>query len=250
MRHTPDIVRRNWNTLIEGVARRKDPNVTKWYGVILSAYAEDHRRYHTLDHIAFMLEHFERHRDQFSDEKQVLAAIFFHDIVYQTFTTDEGGQRVPLPPAHNEKKSARIARMALSEMGFDRAFCKRVADLINATASHHLDDDKDFDKALFLDIDMVILGSSQDEYKQYSKNVRAEYAAFDDHLFYKGRMLGFIQPTLENPPIFKTKLYQDLYEVQAGRNLLAEQSRITTWLYQNGHKAALAPKPKSYNDQK
>jgi predicted metal-dependent HD superfamily phosphohydrolase len=241
----PEIIRRQWNNLIEGTARRKDADVTKWYGLLQSSYGEEHRTYHNLNHIAALLEDFERLQDQFENPKQVLAAIFFHDIIYQNSLKDRDGNISPLPPAYNEKKSARIARMALSEMGFDRDFCKRVAVMINATADHKLNNPNDRDLALFLDMDMAILGSDQQRYKRYVSEIRQEYNIYDDQLFYKGRLARFVIPTLQSPPIFQTKEFYDTHEIQARRNLLGEQKSIEQWLDQNGHKAALTLKPKS-----
>jgi predicted metal-dependent HD superfamily phosphohydrolase len=230
---THEIIRRNWNKLLDGVAQRKDPEATKWYGLLKSSYTEEHRAYHTLEHIAALLKEFEILEDQFEAPKTVLAAIFFHDIVYATAIKDADGNLTSVPAAQNEKKSARIARMALSDMGFDRAFAKRTAALINATAAHKCDDVHDKDMLLFLDMDMAILGANPQRYKEYCTQVRKEFFAYDDMSFMKGRLGYFVKPTMENPPIFKTKYYQEKLEQQARANLMQEARDLESMIAQN-----------------
>lgn len=217
-----EIIRRNWNKLLDGVVQRKDSEATKWYGLLKSAYTEQHRAYHTLEHIAAMLREYEMLEDKFSDPKAVLAAIFFHDIVYATAIKQADGSIAPVPPAQNEKKSARIARMALTDMGFDRLLVARCARLINATANHKAEDTRDKDMLLFLDMDMAILGAEPSRYKEYCAQLRREFFAYDEMSFTKGRLGLFVKPTMQNPPIFKTEYYQNRLEAQARANLMAE----------------------------
>lgn len=241
---TQDIIRRHWNELLDGTARRKDPAATKWYGVLHSAYNEAQRHYHTLDHVAAMLREYERLKHRLDNPKAFLAAIFFHDIVYRTALHEGGNSMLPVPAGQNETKSARIARMALAEMGFERSFCKNVAGMIKATADHKMPDDYDHDLALLLDADMAILGAKPESYKEYTRQIRQEYAAFDDITYHQGRLALFVRPTLAQLPIFKTKDFQSRYEQAARRNVLEEQKRITSWLAQNGADIHPALKPR------
>src|SRR5262245_49808450 len=48
---------------------------------ILSAYREPHRHYHTLDHIAVLLELLQRHTGPDNDADAVALAILLHDVV-------------------------------------------------------------------------------------------------------------------------------------------------------------------------
>ncbi|GEM_PF-1080998 len=213
-----DIILRNWNTLVkESGSQRKDPAPTKWLGLIRAAYSEPQRYYHTQRHLAEVLELFEINRRYVKDEAAVLAAIFFHDIVYRT----EAG----LAPAHNEKKSAQIAGMALDEMGFSQAFTRRVQEMIAATATHEADVSKDVDTALFLDMDMAILGAKPDRYREYSKQVRWEYVVYDDATFAQGRLQLFVLPTLEKG-VFLTPVFKDRYEAQALVNIQNERQEL------------------------
>lgn len=234
-----DQLTRHWYKLIDGVVKPKDLTSKKWYGLVHAAHSEEHRHYHTLMHLRELLTHFEVYEAQFQNPKRVLAAIFFHDIVYKT--------RRGLRPGYNEKKSAQIAEQALVEIGFDESFAKDVAMLIRHTADHKIDAANDPDGALFIDMDMAILGAERARYLEYSEQVQREYeGGYSAAEFCAGRLSRFVEPTLKAERIFHTATFQDAYEARARDNLRAEQKVLTDKLAQLTQAASfsLAKRPK------
>src|SRR2546423_14869877 len=104
--------------------------------------------------------------DDLRDPKSFEAAIWFHDGFYAPRRHD------------NEERSAELAASRLAGLlSPDRiAF---VVGMIRATADHHVSDGLDHarqrDCALFLDLDLSILGSTPDAFAAYEDAVRREY---------------------------------------------------------------------------
>src|SRR5262245_47446412 len=69
---------------------------------LLSRWAEPHRRYHTVEHLAFMLDVIERHIDLAENPDVVRLAAWFHDAVYDPRGSD------------NEERSVELARATLT----------------------------------------------------------------------------------------------------------------------------------------
>lgn len=53
----------------------------RWWDRIVSAYSEPHRKYHTLDHIYQMFQHYDLNKDSLTDRYACAYAIFFHEYV-------------------------------------------------------------------------------------------------------------------------------------------------------------------------
>src|SRR6056297_2730489 len=179
---------------------------------LLARHREKHRRYHSVDHVVWVL----RHVDELVAEEPVgdLAAIavaaFYHDAVYE-----------PEYPA-NERASARLARRDLSELGWDEAAVERVAEMIEAT--EHLaagTDDATGDTAVLLDADLAILGADPAGYSSYVAGVRSEYRHVDDDHWATGRAT-VLQGFLERPTIYRTATGIERWETHARANLTAE----------------------------
>lgn len=69
------------------------------------------------------------------------------------------------------------------------ALCEDVISLLKVAATNSTDEHKIEgcfgceDKHYFLDIDMAILGMGPEDYKKYTKHVRAEYDFLDDQTY-------------------------------------------------------------------
>src|SRR5262249_19226167 len=122
------------------------------------AYTASDRHYHGLAHIEAMLEMAQAHDAAFSDPDAVEAAIWFHDAIYDTRRHD------------NEEKSAALATERLAALA-SQARIGRIATMIRATAGHVLPElfetDAARDCALFLDIDLAVLGASPESFAEY-----------------------------------------------------------------------------------
>ena len=125
---------------------------------LINAYAQPWRRYHGQSHVTWLLDEAERRAELIADPAFVGYAIWFHDAVYKPGEAD------------NEKFSADWARTALAAKG---ALAERVARVIEMT-KHHERGEASGDEALFLDMDIAILGAPWEGYCRYAADIRAE----------------------------------------------------------------------------
>src|SRR5690348_8638750 len=94
---------------------------------LLARWSEPHRRYHTLDHLAFMLRIIDRYGDLVDDPDAVRLAAWFHDAVYDVHGAD------------NEERSALLWGTAAEALGVAADRAAEVARLIRLTAGHDVD---------------------------------------------------------------------------------------------------------------
>ena len=59
--------------------RMEKTTSSKWWEMIQSRYNETQRRYHTLDHLLEMFQHFDQHTNRLQEPDLVSLAIFFHE---------------------------------------------------------------------------------------------------------------------------------------------------------------------------
>ena len=69
-----------------------------------------------------------------------------------------------------------------------------------------------------MDIDLSILGQSEDRFDTYERQVREEYEWVTEDAFVAGR-LAILKLFLERPTIYSTPFFRTRYEAQARRNL-------------------------------
>lgn len=144
---------------------------------LLRRYSEPHRRYHTVDHLARVLEWIDRLKVGSHDLYSVRLAAWFHDAIYQL----KGAELT------NEEASARLANRELSRRGLEQEELNEISRLVRLTETHH-PGPNDKSGELLCDADLAILGSDREEYQRYRDDVRAEYPAVDDHDFAVGRL--------------------------------------------------------------
>jgi predicted metal-dependent HD superfamily phosphohydrolase len=176
---------------------------------LVRAYAEPHRHYHTLDHIADLLLLLEKH-DGASDADAVKLAILFHDAVYDPARQD------------NEAASANLAVKWLSVVGFSRPLLDKVERYILATqhgATPQAMEDADLD--MLLDLDLSVLAAPSDRYRAYAQAIRQEYAIVPDTLYRPGRR-RVLDEFLARPHIYRTERLRALWEASARANLSGE----------------------------
>jgi predicted metal-dependent HD superfamily phosphohydrolase len=204
-----DLVQRCW----VDVATRKGcagPAAVAVLDEILRAYREPHRHYHTLDHIAALLELQDRHTGAGNDRDAIALAILLHDLVYDPRRQD------------NEEVSASLAGGHLTGLGLPKALIVKVMHCILATRhgqGNPVDDDADI--ALLLDLDLSILAAPRDAYRAYALAVRREYAHVPDVLYRPGRR-RVLEGFLTRKHIFLTARLRPLWEAPARDNLAAE----------------------------
>ncbi len=181
---------------------------------LLSRHREKQRRYHTANHVVWVIRHIEElaaaeHVDHLDE---VVAAAFYHDAVYE-----------PTHPA-NERASARLARRDLATLGWSNERIERVAAMIEATA--HGDSPTPVgDTAVLLDADLAILGADPAAYSTYVASVRAEFRHVDDDAWRIGRG-SVVQEFVDRTAIYATATARGLWEQRARANLAAELAAL------------------------
>jgi predicted metal-dependent HD superfamily phosphohydrolase len=183
---------------------------------LVRAYAAPERHYHNLTHIEAMLDLLRSYEEALSDPQSVEVAIWFHDAVYDTRRHD------------NEEKSAELAADRLAGLlSPDRIAL--IARMIRATAGHHvpdgLNDAQRRDCALFLDMDLSILGSEPDVFAAYEEAVRREYGWVPDALWREGRK-KVLQGFLDRPAIYMSPQFHANHEAAARANLTRSLERL------------------------
>jgi predicted metal-dependent HD superfamily phosphohydrolase len=129
---------------------------------LLRRWREPHRRYHTEEHLAFVLEIIDAHADLAADADAVRLAAWFHDAVYDPRAGD------------NEERSAALSAD------------EEVRRLVRLTATHD-PAPGDRNGGLLCDADLAILAAPEDAYDRYARQVREEYRFVPDEPFRAGR---------------------------------------------------------------
>ena len=112
----------------------------------MRAYSEPHRHYHTLSHIADLLQLLDEHGG-IADGDAVTLAILFHDAVYDPARQD------------NEAASASLARERLTLLGFPQQLLAKVERYILATQhGASVPAAGDADLQVLLDLDLSVSG--------------------------------------------------------------------------------------------
>ncbi len=177
--------------------------------VLVQAYGEGRRAYHTLAHVLEVARQLEvaRALAPLSDLTSVFLAVLFHDAVYDATAKD------------NEARSAELLEETVRALDLGLP-TKRAKELVIATASHGtIDPGTDADLALFLDADMAILGAPIEAYDAYEAGVAYEYAeAYPGPLYRAGRA-AFLEKLLAKPRLFFTATFHRWLDASARANL-------------------------------
>jgi predicted metal-dependent HD superfamily phosphohydrolase len=180
-----------------------------------AAYAEPHRRYHTLEHIEACLALLGEVEGLDADDRVTLErAIWWHDAIYDPTRGD------------NEDLSADMAVRDLAALGVSAGDGAEVARLIRLTKGHTVDP-ADRLGALLVSIDLSILGAAPEAYDRYSQQIRQEYAFAPDDLYRAGRA-AVMRRFLEAPAIFPSPALANRFEAAARENIRREISRLET----------------------
>jgi predicted metal-dependent HD superfamily phosphohydrolase len=173
-------------------------------------YAEPHRRYHTLDHIAQLLAVLDPHLPGTTDPSALAFAAWLHDIVYDPRAAD------------NEERSAALAAELLDGFPISPATMARTGELILLTKTHSADD---ADGQLLIDADLSILGAETAAYDRYAAAIREEYAWVPEPAYRTGRS-AVLKSFLRRDAIFGTPALAARCEARARENLAREIDRL------------------------
>jgi len=182
------------------------------FAEMVQAYAEPHRFYHTARHILHCLAEFDAVRHFCHAPDLVEAALWFHDVVYDTTALD------------NEAQSARFSAKWLQQGNVSEAVSARISGLILSTKHDHIPADED--ARILCDIDIVILGASEIDFSAFEQAIRREYEWVPDDLYRTGRreiLAGF----LNRKTIYHTPYFIEKYEQRARENLKSACSALS-----------------------
>ncbi|MFB4271864.1 metal-dependent phosphohydrolase [Nonomuraea sp. GTA35] len=182
---------------------------------LIARWAEPHRRYHTLSHLAAVLTAIDQLGDQLGDEAGDLAAVrlaaWFHDAVYD-------GRA-----GWDEERSAQLAQSRLPRCGVPPGRVAEVARLVRLTAAHDTLQPGDRNGAVLCDADLAVLAGPG--YDDYTRAIRQEYAHVPDALFAQGRA-AVLRRLLATPALYRTPHARDLWEQRARANMAAELAAL------------------------
>lgn len=182
-----------------------------------AAYEAADRKYHNWLHITSLLADFHRLKDHWRHPEAVETAILWHDFVY-----------VALSPS-NEADSAEQMLERLKELAEPSVLADAHA-LIIATASHTVPNDMTaelaLDCALFLDMDMAILGADRAAFDQFDSAIREEFAIVPDEV-YRPRRAEVLAGFLARDDLYLTETFKRGHNKQARANLQRAISRLS-----------------------
>jgi predicted metal-dependent HD superfamily phosphohydrolase len=171
---------------------------------LVAAYTQPERAYHNLDHVRDCLAQLDGSRSLAEHALEVELGLWFHDVVYDTHTSD------------NEAQSAAWALTVLQNADVEPPVAARVSHLILAT--RHQAAPAGRDAALIVDIDLSILGRKPAEFDRYEANIRREYQWVPEPDFCEARA-RILETFLRRDRLYQTAAFQARYEAQARANL-------------------------------
>ncbi|GKZ00093.1 hypothetical protein MPSEU_000962700 [Mayamaea pseudoterrestris] len=195
--------------------------IETWYGRLWDLHTEPSRHYHTAVHLEEMLHYLAMLTDEgylsfMGDEQTILLSIFFHDAIYDPKS------------ACNEEDSAQLFETFANQAGFATTHAALVEDVsryILATKKHVLSADNPLSLALFLDLDMAVLGKQQSAYQTYATLIRREYG-FVDRNVYCTKRAKVLEAFLAQGLIYGTHVLGTAFETQARQNLQSEVAAL------------------------
>lgn len=173
------------------------------YTLLLAAYTEKHRAYHTVQHIVECLALLELVRDQLDDPIAIEMAIWFHDAIYDPKAAD------------NELRSAMLMQQYVQPI-WDEQRIQKIYNWIMATQQHQPSHDTDLN--YLLDIDLAILGSTTERFQSYEQQIQFEYAWVESAVYTEKRNV-VLKHFFDMQPLYQTTYFQDLLEFNAKKNL-------------------------------
>ena len=174
---------------------------------LMTLYQDKRRHYHTLEHVAALLQLCEKHLSLLGSRDVVRFSIWFHDAVFSPLSR------------HNEERSAQLAVQLLKPSSLPRPWLATIDRYIRATKHHPRSQDPDLQ--FLIDADLSILGADPETYQRYTQQVRQEYSIYPNFIYNRGRR-AFVQQMLAKVRIFQTDALAERYEAAAKKNLAHE----------------------------
>jgi len=192
--------------------------------LLRAGWSAPHRRYHTLEHLAEVLEALDvlvEADDLSADEARVARlAAWYHDLAYDPRSA----------PGSNEHRSATLARDHLHRLGVADQIVDLVEALVLMTVRHEVDaavpyaHQRVFDA--FHDADLWILSARRERYARYAAQVRQEYAHVPAGAFALGRS-AILSDLGGRPAIYRCRRATRSWEAPARTNIAQELAALS-----------------------
>lgn len=176
----------------------------KIHRMLLDAYREPQRHYHTLAHIEQCLGMFDACKSLANDADALELAVWFHDVIFEP------------DQAENERRSADLY-LELSQGVHDDGLRALVERLVMATL-HDGSSLQDHDACYMVDIDLSSFGLSWESFLEDSQNLRRESALLSDAEYYR-RKKDFQACLLAKERFYLSDYFAERLESQARSNL-------------------------------
>ncbi|MBP0493681.1 HD domain-containing protein [Pararoseomonas indoligenes] len=172
--------------------------------------AEPHRVYHAQSHVDSMLRGMAALPGPLAHAAAMELAIWYHDAIYEPAARD------------NEARSAALLRADLSGLVHPQVM-GIAAEMIRLTATHDLPPDLPenwrHDVALFLDLDLAILGAATADYDAYERGIAAEYEPIHGRDAYRTGRAAFLRTLLDRPRLFHSDRFHAALDEKARANI-------------------------------
>ena len=175
-------------------------------------YAEPHRAYHGQAHVDALLCGLGELGAAVASPAAAELAVWYHDAVYD-----------PAMPG-NEARSADLLRLEMAGLA-DPVQLDQAELMVRLTAAHALTpevpDAWRQDCALFLDLDMAVLGETPDVFAHYERGIAAEYVPVHGAAAYRTGRAAFLRGMLGRPRLFITDRFHAALDGPARANIAA-----------------------------
>ncbi|WP_062213335.1 HD domain-containing protein [Demequina oxidasica] len=186
---------------------------------LLARWEEPSRHFHNVRHLVDLLQHVDELQQETHKPHAVRLAAWYHGAI---FSSDEAAAYAHRG-GEDEDASAEFAREELSALGLPTESINDVTTMVKALARHTLDPSSS-DCAVLCDADLAVLASDPQRYKEYLRDVRAEYSHIPDRKFLEARQ-SIVKKLLARQQLYVSPL-GGTWEERARQNLAGEASRI------------------------
>lgn len=186
---------------------------------LLARWEEPRRHFHNVRHLVDLLQRVDELQQETHNAHTVRLAAWYHGAIFasdeESAYAHKGGE--------DEDASAEYARTELTALGVPAKAVDAVAAMVRGLA-RHTHDAASSDCAVLCDADLAVLASDPQRYKEYVRDVRAEYSFIPDDKFLVARK-AIIAKLLSRQQLYRSPL-GSTWEERARQNLAGEASRI------------------------
>lgn len=194
--------REAWEKAWQGLGVVAPPKVE--YEKLIASYAEQHRAYHTRQHLEECLTRLREVRGMCAHSNEVALALWYHDAIYVPRRSD------------NETRSAEWLVTVANQVSVPTAAIGRMRELVLATKHDAVP--VGIDAQILVDIDLSILGASAQRFDEYEQQVRKEYRWVPRPL-YRLQRAKILEGFVKRPHIYSTESHINVLESKARENI-------------------------------